>query len=210
MIIFIYLLGNSSDPTTQSPDSNYILNNVLTTYHGAKESGSCRLPSESYAYINPVALGNIDSLKNIKFQGNLCNVLQIDCGKGKLYITVSNSNLGGGLDLYASSWNKATNYLSPGQQYCSVQLTSLNSLTSNNPRCYHATTETQNQYYRSVGLLNTGGKIVTKAVYKGINGVNNGGDFYYTFDGYGTTSDQVTFYFQDGSSYSVSFKQLSW
>jgi len=180
------------------------LNNVLTTYHGAKESGSCRLPSEDYAYTNPVALGNINSLQYIKFQGNLCgHVLQIDCGKGKLYITVTNSNLGGGLDLYASSWNKATNYLSPGQQYCSVQLTSLNSLNSNSPKCYHATTETQNLYYRSVGLLNTGGKIVTKAVYKGINGVNNGGDFYYTFNGYGTNSDQVTFFFQDGTTYSV-------
>lgn len=177
---------------------------VLTTRHGAIESGACRLPSATYAYKYPVALGNIDSLGGIKFKGNLCeHVLQIDCGKGKLNITVINSNLGGGLDLYSSSWSKATNNLPPGQQYCSVQLTSLNSLTSNNPKCYHATDETKNQYYRSVGLLNTGGKLVIKATFKGKNGANNGQDFYYSFSDPGTETDKVTFFFNDGTVYSV-------
>jgi len=201
----------SSNPNPAAPKpappgpSNYpVYTNVLTTYHGATESGACRLPAESYAFTNPVALGNINSLQSIKFQGNLCgHVLQVNCGKGILNIIVSNSNLGGGLDLYASSWNKATNYLSPGQQYCSIQFTSQNSLTSSAPKCYFADGETTNQYYRSVGLLNTGGKIVKSATFNGVNGANNGQDFYYNFNVFGTSKDQVNFYFQDGSSYSV-------
>ena len=66
---------------------------------------------------------------------------------------IINSNLGGGLDLYASIWNKLTKNKSPGQEYCSVRFTALNPFSStNNYKCYHATGETSNQNYRSINF----------------------------------------------------------
>ena len=185
-------------------DLNVAYDDVLATCHDATEVGSCRLPAESYAVSYPVALGNIDSLQDLKFQGNLCgHILRIDCGNGAINIIVSNSNLGGGLDLYRSTWNKATNGIDPGETKCSVELTSENPFTSSGYKCYHATGETNNAYYRSVGLLNTEGRITNGALLNGINGVNYGSDLYYNLQGYGTGDDQVTFYFQDGGSYAV-------
>ena len=59
---------------------------------------------------------------------DLCgHILRIDCGNGPLDIIVTNSNLGGGLDLYSTStWPKATNNQPPGEAHCSVQLTNIN------------------------------------------------------------------------------------
>jgi hypothetical protein len=108
----------SKDQATESNDRNSVcgvldnpqssggggqtLSGVLATRHAAYEAGACSLPQQSYAVTNPVALGNIDSLGYLKFQPELCGqVLQVDCGNGPLNIIVSNSNLGGGLDLYA-------------------------------------------------------------------------------------------------------------
>lgn len=181
---------------------------MLTTHHGANEVGSCRLPKESYSYLNPVALGNIDSLQSIKFKGTLCgHILEIDCGKGLQNIIITNSNLGGGLDLYASSWNKLTKNKSPGQEYCSVRFTALNPFSStNNFKCYHATGETSNQNYRSITLLNTGDKILKGASLKGQKGTNYNVDPYFNLNVFATGNDIVTFYFEDNSSYNVLLK----
>ena len=131
----------------------------------------------------------------------------MNCGNGPLNIIVTNSNLGGGLDLYKSSWDKATNYKSPGQTYCSVQLTSQNTFSFDGPVCYHASGETQNQYYRAVGLLNTNNKIVVRAIFNGINGVPQSSAPYFQFNGYGLGSSPVVFSFSDGSSYSIPLNQ---
>ena len=97
--------------------SGPIQTGVLTTRHGATENGACMLPEASYAVTNPVALGDISALGPLKYTNGMCgHVLQIDCGHGPLNIIVSNSNLGGGLDLYASSWSQATANAPPGQQ----------------------------------------------------------------------------------------------
>ena len=65
---------------------------------------------------------------------DLCgHILRIDCGNGELNIIVTNSNLGGGLDLYSSTtWPQATNNKPPGQVKCSVQLTSSNPVSGKN------------------------------------------------------------------------------
>ena len=180
---------------------------MLTTYHGATEVGSCRLPKESYSYLNPVALGNIDSLQAIKFKGTLCgHILEIDCGNGIQNIIITNSNLGGGLDLYASSWNKVTNNKSPGQEYCSVKFTNKNPFRTRKYKCYHATGEASNQYYRSITLLNTGSKILKGASLNGQQGTNYNVDSYFNLNVYATENDLVTFYFEDYSSYNVRLK----
>lgn len=181
-----------------------IYSNVLTTFHGATEVGACSLPANSYSTVYPVALGNIDALGNLKFAPNLCgHILSVNCGNGAVNVIVSNSNLGGGLDLYSSSWNKATNYKPPGQQYCSVQLTSQNIFTFSGYVCYHATGETTNAYYRNVGLFNIQDKLIVSATYNGINGAAQSSSPYFAFNGYGTGNMKVEFRFADGSTYSV-------
>ena len=152
-------------------------------------------------------MGNINELGNLKFSPALCgHILKVNCGKGDVNVIVTNSNLGGGLDLYESSWNKGTNNLSPGIQYCSVQLTSLNIFTSAGYVCYHATGETGNMWYRNVGLLNIKDKIVTKATFNNINGVPQSSSPYFAFNGFGNVNMPVIFYFSDGSKYSVTLR----
>ncbi len=59
-----------------------IFYNVLATRHAVNEVGACKLSGSNYAVTNPVALGNI---------------------------IITNSNYGGGLDLYVSTRDKLTN-----------------------------------------------------------------------------------------------------
>lgn len=189
------ILDFSSDPSQR---------NVLTTRHGAYEVGACELPKADYAVNLPVALGNIETLGSLKFDPKFCgHVLEIDCGNGRYEIIVTNSNLGGGLDLYKSSWDLATNYKPPGVTYCSVKLSNKNIFKNSGYQCYHATGETNNNYYRNVGLFNTNEKLVVSAKFRGMNGAHRGNNGYWAFDGWGTGNDQVTFFFNDGSSHSV-------
>jgi len=195
-----YVCGIIAD----SPDSSEYYN-VLTTCHQAYEVGACSLPQQDYAIVHPVALGNIDSLGEIKYSGFLCgHILRVDCGHGALDIIITNSNLGGGLDLYNSSWNIATNSASPGEEYCSVFLTNNNPFNADYPICYFSSGETNNEYWRNVALFNTGGQIVKSALLNGIWGTNDGNDPYFAFGGQSTDSELITFYFEDGSYYSVS------
>ena len=152
-----------------------------------------------------MALGDISSLGNLKFKSNLCgHILAVRCRNGPtVNVIVTNSNLGGGLDLYASSWNRATRNANPGVQSCSVQMTSQNIFSTNGYICYHATGETTNQWYRNVGLLNTKDKIVVSAMYNGIRGRLQSNAPYFEFNGRGDGSMPVVFRFSDGSTYSV-------
>ncbi|CAF1151781.1 unnamed protein product, partial [Brachionus calyciflorus] len=102
-----------------------------------------------------------------------------------------------------STWDLATNRKPPGETRCSVKLTNLNMLKSPSFQCFHSTGETDNSYYRNVGLFNTNGKLVVGAKFKGVNGAHRGNNGYWAFDGYGTDNDQVIFYFQDGSNHAV-------
>lgn len=183
------------------------MDNVLATRHGANEIGACMLPMGDYSIRYPVALGNIEALGHLKFRPDLCgHVLSVDCGNGVIEIIITNSNLGGGLDLYGSTWDRATGRKPPGITNCKVQLTNKNAFNFNGPRCYHATGEVNNPYYRNVGLLNTGGKIVSSALLNGIHGSHRGNNPYYAFDGLANPDQLVTFYFEDGSSYSVALR----
>lgn len=183
------------------------MNNVLATQHSAYEIGACSLPAADYSVSYPVALGDISALGSLRFKSDLCgHILNIDCGNGAVDIVVTNSNLGGGLDLYASTWKKATGYKPPGRTSCSVKLTSKNPFKTSGYKCYHSTGETQNQYYRNVGLLNTNERVVSRATFNGREGAHRGANPYYAFDGYGTSNDYVTFYFTDGGNYRVQLK----
>ena len=77
-------------------------------------------------------MGDINSLQYLKFRADLCgHIVTIYCGDGALDVVISNSNLGGGLDLYASTWAKLTKSAPPGVTQCSIQLSSKNLFNSN-------------------------------------------------------------------------------
>lgn len=185
------------------------LSGVLTTHHGATESGACELPEGSYVVNNPVALGDLPSLQNLRYRPGMCGkILTVNCGRGNVDIIVSNSNLGGGLDLYRSSWNKATGGKPPGQEWCSVQLTDRNPFNFNGPRCYYApTSEKHNAYSHILGLFNTNGRILKSATLNGQSGPFNGIQPYFAFH-FGPVSEDapVVFSFEDGSSHTVLLK----
>jgi len=61
------IMGDSSP----SPDFGPTLYNVLAIRHAANETGACELLTSDYAVINPVALGDIESLKYLKFHPEL-------------------------------------------------------------------------------------------------------------------------------------------
>ena len=90
---------------------------VLATRHVNGGGDACALPRADYSVVYPLALGDVAELRELKFNPDLCgHVLQIDCGNGPLDVIITNSNLGGGLDLYSeSTWPKATNNLPPGR-----------------------------------------------------------------------------------------------
>ena len=127
--------------------ANAAQNGVLTTHHGATEHGACMLPEASYIVTKPVALGDIGSLGPLKYKTGMCGkILRVDCGNGPLDVIVSNSNLGGGLDLYKSSWNQATRNAQPGQKWCRVELTNHNAIHGHGPRCYYEPSSEKNKY----------------------------------------------------------------
>jgi hypothetical protein len=77
---------------------------VLATRHVNGGGDACALPATAYAVNYPFALGSIDALAHLKFKPDLCgHVLSINCGYGSLDIIITNSNYGGGLDLYSQS-----------------------------------------------------------------------------------------------------------
>jgi len=98
--------------------------NVLATRHdnGGGRGDACALPQANYVVTNPFALGDVGELGDLKFRPELCgHVFQINCGHGPLNIIVTNSNLGGGLDLYSqTSWPKATANAPPGDKFINV------------------------------------------------------------------------------------------
>ncbi|CAF4471790.1 unnamed protein product [Rotaria socialis] len=188
--------GVKDSPTPPVFDKGNILHGVLATRHGAHEAGACALPASNYAVINSVALGSIGSLQYIKFRPDLCgHVLKVDCGNGPLDIIITNSNYGGGLDLYGSTWGMLTNNKPPGETHCSAQLTE----------------HYGNAYYHNVGLLNTGGRIVTGATIDNRAGEHRGDNPYYAFDfGPIDKNKQVVFTFNKGPPQFVALRDCEY
>ena len=67
-------------------------------------------------------------------RSDLCgHILTVNCGKGDLDIIINNSNFGGGLDLYGSTWDRATGNLPPSITSCSVALSSRTAMGGSEP-----------------------------------------------------------------------------
>lgn len=179
---------------------------VKATRHGGVEPGACALPRVNYDVKYPVALGDIDSLQNLKFRPELCgHVLDVNCGHGQLDIVINNSNLGGGLDLYASTWDLLTDRQPPGETYCSVELSWRNAMPGGMECYYKPGTDHGKRGYHNVGLFNTNEKLVTGAVIGNKVGSHRGPNPYFAFDEVDDNA-VITFSLSDGSSKAVSLR----
>jgi len=166
------------------------------------------MPAGNYAINEALALGQSGELGNLKWRNAMCGqVLGIQCGGGQYVeaVVASTCNLGSdscGVDLVASTWNKATGNQPPGVASCTVNLVSTNPLQDSGPVCfYRPTSPTNNQYYASLGVINTSGRLVQSATANGIQGQFESGSQWFDFNGSGLQGNApVVFQFEDGSS----------
>lgn len=137
------------------------------------------------------------------------HILTINCGKNDLDVIINNSNYGGGLDLYESTWDRATTgRLLPGLILCSAVLSSKNAMNGNGPMCFYASEETNNKYFHKIALFNTGLRLVMGASLKGVEGrFQSNINPYFIFSTYAEKSELVTFRFDDGSNFSTSLSE---
>ena len=108
-----------------------LISTVKSTMFAGSASGACELPSADYRFLNPLALGEIPELGELRWDPNFCgHIVEVNCGHGPLNIIVTDLNVGGGLDLYTSSWKKVTKSMPPGVTYCSIMLSKLSAFKS--------------------------------------------------------------------------------
>lgn len=175
------------------------------------------MPTGDYAVQQALALGQSPALGNLVWKSGLCGqVLKVNCGGGEVEAVVASTcNLGSGscgVDLISKTWNIATGNKQPGIESCSVQLTKTNPLKGNGPVCYfRPTSETSNEYYASLGVINISGKIVQRATLAGISGQFQSGSGWLDFNSHGQPlfkgDAPVQFFFEDGSSASFLLRE---
>ena len=175
----------------------------------------------NYAVTDALALGQATSLGNLAWRQGLCGqVLSVDCGHGVVNAVVASTcNLGStscGVDLIGSTWRKAMANQSPRVTQCNVALTKINPMQGASPLCfYRPNSSTRNPGYFSIGIFNTNGQIPLSASLVGIKGQKDGDDGYFTFNSENLFTDafketaSVTFFFEDGSSTSLSLKSCT-
>lgn len=173
------------------------------------------MPQGDYKIQHALALGQSADLGPLVWRNGLCGqVLRVNCG-GQLVeaVVASTCNLGSGtcgVDLISKTWNVATGNKPPGIAQCTVELSTTNPLNDNAPICFFRPTSGSQAYYTSLGVFNTGGRIVQRAVAAGVNGIFQSGSGYFDFDGQGSPkfvdTATVVFYFEDNSSASFQLK----
>eukprot|EP00122_Pirum_gemmata_P020578 Pgem_evm1s19232 len=110
--------------------------NVNGTYWGpATDTGGCQMPTATYAIDNAIAVGWESQLGDLTMTNDLCgHVLKINCGYGDVEAVIASTCDVGkttcGVDMVLSTWNTATNNMSPGQALCNVTFTDTNPMSA--------------------------------------------------------------------------------
>jgi hypothetical protein len=158
------------------------------TNDGSASGGSCMLPADFSSYPYAFAMGD-QKLGPLAYTGNnpwVCGQLfEVDCtgadfdGSGPVNkITAGvpvlglamNANPGGGVDLVETMWNSVTGGIAGTiVRQCKVTLSKKTPLPGQEITCYHRPTSDSatNNYYRSIGVFNTGGRKITSATLDG-------------------------------------------
>lgn len=211
--------GFVSESNAQEKDSSFVCGFIRSRNAGGgvkgtywaeqSDAGGCQLPQADYGVTDAIALGQADALGNLKWRQGLCGqVLRINCGNEVVEAVVASTcNLNSnscGVDMIGKTWRRATGNKPPGIVDCSVSLTNRNPINGNAPVCYYRpNSETTNDYFAILGVLNTGGRISTSASVSGISGIRNN-DGWFEFNGSGNPAlnknAQVTFIYEGGTS----------
>jgi len=186
-----------------------------TRWADSTDAGGCQMPQANYRIQDALALGQSPDLGSLAWTHGLCGqVLRVNCGGNTVEAVVASTcNLGSGscgVDLITKTWNTATGNKPPGEAQCTVDLSTTNPLDDGAPVCYFRPNSGSQAYYSSLGVFNTGGRIVQRAVLAGVDGQFQSGSGYLDFNAQGTpkfTDDAtVTFYFNDNSSASFQLR----
>merc|ERR1711988_1777716 len=91
-----------------------------------------------------------------------------------------------GIDLIRTTWDVATGGMPPGiYDQCTVTLRDTLPMSSGSVECFfRPSSEYGNQWYASVGVFNTGGRLPASATLNGHGGAFNGDSAYFDFNGY--------------------------
>eukprot|EP00122_Pirum_gemmata_P003021 Pgem_evm1s2731 len=188
---------------------------VRGTWWAAKtDSGGCSMPQTTYSILDAVAIGQIEALGALKTRGPstkhhmipnpICGqVYKINCGgPDVLAVVASTCNLGNddcGVDMIGRTWAKATNNKPPGETSCSVTLTTTNAMPGGKKCFYRPDSGSPTQYYFSLGVFNTNGKLVQGLEIGGVHGKPNGSSMYWDFNG-NINSNTINISYEDGST----------
>jgi hypothetical protein len=180
------------------------------------------MPMAAYSVEHAVAIGDADAnlLLTAQSSNQLCGqVVSVSCGGTPVEAVVAsvcNKNAHNcGVDLIRKSWDLATGGAPPGITQCSMTLTDSLPLAASAVECFfRPSSEYGNQWYASVGLFNTGGRLPASATLNGIPGSFNGDSAYFDFNGHvgqhsGSTVPLVVT-FTDGSSQTVPYGSCAW
>ncbi|KAI8807034.1 hypothetical protein BJ742DRAFT_854659 [Cladochytrium replicatum] len=190
--------------------AGYTANGVKGTYWSTQtDPGGCQLPTASYstALTGAIALGQGTALGPLAFVSGYCGqVFQITCNGRRTVnaIIASTCNIGStscGVDMIAKTWNAATNNASPGITSCTVSNSTVNPISSSSGAvCYYRPgSEFNNEYYKLLSVLNTGGRILKSATAGGATGALSSGNWYAFSKSKFAATDQVVFTYTDGS-----------
>jgi len=193
-----------------------------TMWADSTDSGGCEMPMATYSVQHAVAIGDAGAnlLLTAQSSNQLCGqVVSVSCGGTPVKAVVAsvcNKNAHNcGVDLIRKSWDLATGGATPGITQCSMALTNSLPLAASTVECFfRPSSEYGNQWYASVGLFNTGGRLPASATLKGVPGSFNGDSAYFDFNGpvgqhSGSTAPLVVT-FTDGSSQTVPYGSCAW
>ncbi|CAK0810416.1 unnamed protein product [Prorocentrum cordatum] len=194
-----------------------------TMWADATDSGGCEMPQASYAVHHAVAIGDAaaNGLLSAQSSSQLCGqVLSVSCGGDPVEAVVAsicNKNAYNcGVDLIRTSWDVATGGLAPGIfDQCTVTLRDTLPMSSGSVECFfRPSSEYGNQWYASVGVFNTGGRLPASATLNGRGGAFNGDSAYFDFNGYvgphEGSSELLVVTFTDGTSVSLPYGSCAW
>jgi hypothetical protein len=212
----------SSASTGRHPRVGYTTSNARGTMWGDRtDAGGCQMPKTGYRVQHAIALGDHEAMGLLTAQksNQLCGQgVSVHCGGravDAVVASVCNKNAHNcGVDMIRKTWSEATGGRSPGVAKCRVTLKNTLPMTSRSPKCfYRPRSPTNNAYYASVGLFNTGGRLPVSAKLGNIRGRFNGVSSYFDFRGHvgihTHSRAKLTVKFSDGSSTSVPFRSCT-
>jgi len=189
-----------------------------THWADTSDEGGCSMPEASYTVEGAVALGDAPEMGELSAANNLCGqVVSVDCGGTPTVAVVASvcdiNDHTCGVDMITNTWNPATGNAPYGEVTCKLSLTAENAMSGSSNQCFYRPDGVagSSEYSTSVGLFNTGGKLVQSSTLAGIPGTNSGNSGYFDFDSQGqplfVSSAELVTTFTDGSSVTTKYSE---